>query len=346
MANGGGGALEAQQRIGAEIPYKNIQETQAGLGLALSAFAHASQISNNRRKLEEMLVKMDYDQRFKEQDFERKVAQMNMTAALQTAEHNRKMDSMENQMTRAAWTMDWRDKVQNWKENLDLERDKQLSSFAESMKTLPEPTDPGYEAAIWDRIHNHARGANTPVGRILASKAFNDRNTVSRTAASKWTADYNAFIKDYKNTVGAGSSTNLAPLLNMEMWKPQLAWETPRPGQEAPGLTEEGKIPKGAIYTKKRFIDVPDPSDITGRKKMQITLPEQKIKQLQSEYQSLMERRGQLPTQVNNEFVTAYPSGVTSTGLSNEDMQAINWARAHKNDPRAAKIFNALGVNE
>lgn len=306
MANGGGAALEAQQRIGAEIPYKNAELAVSGAVHAgqamLSAYHTASQVKLAKSRLEQALMRMDMDMRFKEQNYERQVAAMNMNYALREQAHGDTMRRMEDQLMLGAWRNARQDQTEQWKQDQQTRKEESLTNFAGQMATLPDPSDPTYESSVWERIHNNALGANTPVGRAMATKAFGDRNNKARMAASQWNADFNAWYKNYKATYG---QSDLNPLLNPEILKPQLVDKS----GNFVGLTEEGKIPEGAKYTGKRYYEVPDPSDPLRKRTIPVTLPEKTITQITREYKDLMARKQKLPTQVNNEYVTAYPAG-------------------------------------
>lgn len=179
----GGGALEAQQQIAAGIPYRNIAQRNPAEQF-LSAFFTAHQINARRQQLENQLLKMDMDSRFKEQEYERRVAQMNMTAVLQTAEHNRKMQGMEDAMERAAAGLQMKDRIQSWKEGIDQEKIEGTTALLNATQGL-DPSDPKFKEKLAEMevTPSLARAVQTPFGqKILAGK----RDDYAKMATGKY----------------------------------------------------------------------------------------------------------------------------------------------------------------
>lgn len=171
MANGGGGALEAQQQIAASIPYRNIAQRNPAEQF-LSAFYTARQVNAQRQRLEQQLLKMDLDAKFKEQAHELGVARLETMAALQTAEHNRKMQGMEDQMERAAAGMQMKDRIQSWKEGIDQEKMEGTTALLTAAQGL-DISDPKFKEKLAEMeiTPSMARAAQTPFGKqILAGK--------------------------------------------------------------------------------------------------------------------------------------------------------------------------------
>lgn len=319
MANGGGGALEAQQQIAASIPYRNLAQRNPAEQF-LSAFFTASQVGNQRRRLEEQLMKMDLDAKFKEQAHELGVARLETMAALQTAEHNRKMQGMENEMTRFGIAMDAKNNVQDWRERRDQETMEGTSALISSLHSMKsKPGDPDYYEELSHIAANPsvARALNTPLGRQLVKTQKEDHNLAVKRLIDANNASRRGFDTEVANTFGR---------LNYDMFIHPDWWiDTKDETTGKPMKAFRWKMPNENID---RWI----------------TQPPEVVDKYTKKYREIVSHASSIPPQINDDEVRAAPAGSQTSGLSPQDARMLDWARKNPGDPLSAQVKQRLGV--
>lgn len=241
----------------------------------INAFALGSEINRRKQQMENQLAAMAIRER-----------QNEMMNQYREAEFRRKLDQGEQRIMLAEQGRNLQNEIFQWKVNKDQETQEDIMGLAQGLgKIKLAPDDPNRPSAIWDVIQNNSRAAKAAPG--LIKDAFGNYNSATRSRQSKWAQDYNDFLKDFKNSVGRGQFTDLNLIYNMDNWKtdpkkPGMLWA------EIP-TTQTG----------------PDGQPI----KTAVTLPAQKVIDLNKRLKKLDEEHANMPRQVTNEYANAQESG-------------------------------------
>lgn len=288
MANGEG-ALEAQQRIAAEIPYKNLAQRNPAEQF-LSTFFTAQQIGNQRRRLEEQLLKMEMDTKFKEQNYELNVAKLTIGSALQTAEHNRRMEAMQNQLDLGAARINLQQNAQDYKEMQDKEKMEGTSALITAASSI-DKNDPKFLEKIssWATDPAVARALQTPLGRQILKGTKEDFNQARRHEVDLSNAKLRGFESEVKDTFGFADNKMF---LHPEWWIP-----TDNTGKQ-----------KSYMW-----------HDSQGHPQY-ITLPSSVVNSYTNRYKQLMKERENILPQINDDDVKAqYPSSASMVRMKAPD---------------------------
>lgn len=286
MANGGG-ALEAQQQIAASIPYRNLS-LQNPAEKFLSAFFTAAQVGNQRRRLEETMMKMDLDAKFKEMQHELGIARLEQTAAYQAAEYNRKIQGMDDQMTRFATAQEAKNNIQDWKERKDQEALEGTSSLISALHAMKsKPGDPGYYEDLSHIAADPgvARALNTPLGRQLIKSSKEDHNLAVKRLIDANNASRRGFDTEVANTFGR---LNYDMFIHPDWWVDAVDPNTGKPtGQKA----WRWRIPN---ENADRWI----------------TQPKDVVDKYTKRYNELVGNASQIAPQINDDDVHPIPVGI------------------------------------
>jgi hypothetical protein len=322
--------LEAQQTAALQIPYKNMAVFDNMLNHATNAFYMGTEISRKRQALENQIEAM-----------KTKAQQTEFLDQMKEKEFARKQDQFSQMMAWRDHESNMKDLVTNWKLGKDQEAIEDIGNMASGFSAIDLPLDsPQRPSAIWDVIKNNARGAKAAPGMIR--DAFGTYNRAAGATRSKFGTDLNDFLKDVKNTVGRGQSTDLDPLYHPEIWKDE--WVDKQGVRHAPPpVDEKGAVPDYAKDWKKTDQQYATfPNTDTTKPPIYVKLPAQKLKDLRDRLKALDERKRTLPEQVTNEYDIPHPGG---RQLSDQDRKMLQYARDHPGDPNSAAILKKNGVD-
>ena len=212
----------------------------------------------------------------------------------------------------------------------DNETMSDVGSAAQALGSINlAPDDPKRISAIWDIIHHNARAAKAMPG--LFKDAFDNYNHSARSTTSKWSSDYNDYIKDVRNSVG---SENL--VYNLVQWKKDR-WEDAQ-GNPIPAPWGDQKPRPGDHLSDKWYATIPsgDPT----KPATTVTLPSAKILDLNRRARDLDERKMNLPGQTANEYSSPQSGSLTGAGellplpQDKADMQAGKTYRTNRGPAR------------
>lgn len=293
-----------------------------------NAFAIGSEINRRKQQLENQMMAMSL-----------RAQQNEIMNELRVADFQRKLEQGDQRLEMAQQAMNLKDTIFQWKQQKDKDTMDDIGNLAQGLGEISlDPADPGRPNAIMDVISRNARGAKA--APFLVKDAFGNYNMATRAVRNKFSADYNDFIKEVKNSAGRGQITDLNLIYNLDQWKPQ--WKDKHGNTIAPPADEKAARAQGSYPTGSSFTKVP--SSVPNAEGIWVTIPTKKLTDLNQRLKELDQRHSKLPDQVNNEYATAVPTG--SSGLSPQDVRMLNWARSHPGDPNAAKIKAKLGVDE
>lgn len=257
-----------------EPGWLNVPQSDLGTKF-VNAFAIGSEINRRRQQMENQISAMAIRER-----------QNEMMNQFRAADFERKLSQGEQRIFLAERGRDLQDQIFNWKVNKDKETIDDISGLAQGLGAINlPPGDPRIPSAIWDVVNRNSRAAKAAPG--LIKDAFNNFNTSVRTARSKLSQDREDLLRDVKNSVGRGQITDLNFLYNMDNWqvdpkKPNMLWATiplSTPGPDGKPMTTP------------------------------VTLPAQKVIDLNRRVKEIDRRTRELPSQVSNEYANPQDSG-------------------------------------
>jgi len=224
----GGSALEAQQRIGAEIPFENISATQRGMGMALGAFYHAAEMSRKRQQLENQLLMADQKNKEQERwhDIEMENFRQNAVTRMMSLENRGAAENAMLQAKADRLALDqekFQTGVDKYRAGVAGERGL-FASFGDP--DAPKPGSKGFENYYWNKLSEFAEGADRPGGRILAARLAVEHNKNASRQWDKLNSDKKQFVMDAGTDLGLpvdplSRTRDLAALEHPEMWKQQ-----------------------------------------------------------------------------------------------------------------------------
>lgn len=224
MANGGGGALEAQQQIGASIPYKNIAVAEHGLDRFLNAFQIGVNINRQRLAYERMLNQMQ---------MENEKINMQREALQSRTEHMGVMEQL------AARNADYREAALGLREETSRLKTEQATQNADRLTDLNTEIA-GFDgtrgsAAHWAWLNKIHHDYADVIGNTTAGdRAFKEATAAyNRAAGEKTKATQNTFkmMEEARKMAGGVSWYDLT--------QPDTVW-----GQNAPSTG----FPQGSSF--------------------------------------------------------------------------------------------------
>jgi hypothetical protein len=256
----------------------------------LSGFYMMSEVNRRKQQLENQMAAMALRQQ-----------QNDINNSIREADLRRKLDQNEALNAYRDREQNTKDMIFNWKVAKDQEGMDDIAGAAQGLSSISlDPADPNRPAAIWKVIENNSRAAKLAPG--MFKSAFDTYNTASRTVRSRFDHDYNDFLKDVKNNIGVGQSTDLNLLWNINQW--QEKW-VDKEGRDLPHQpSEQYPAPPGAHKTEDLYAKIPTIGAGGVPGEVYVTRPATKIMALRNRMLELDKRATNMPSQVNNEYAT------------------------------------------
>jgi hypothetical protein len=294
----------------------------------INAFAKGAAINQRARDLKNDLSKialLEREQQFKEARWPAEFAQKEREIGARNLMHEMNIDARTRGLDLRE--MDLR---QKWDE-----RKTAAEQFANVSQGLAEvdPNAPDAPNKFWNIVGDNPYGASSPGGRQAQRNWWHGYNTNAAHKGSQFRSNYAAWEKDFRDAFGGGYPVGTDILMDRSAWK-----------QQYEKYDEQGKgvgKPTGNL-----FIPIQDPA--TGKVQGYITKEKKFVESKIKEYADWQKQFKTLPRQQSVPGLDVYPQSEpdAQNPLSDEDAKALNWAKNHPDDPRAAQIQRRLGINQ
>jgi len=257
-----------------------------------NAFLAGQEINRRKQALENQMMAMSL-----------RAQQNDINNQIKVAEYERRLEQGNARLEMMQQGVNTRDMIANWRMDKDKEAIEDIGNLATGLGNLGlERGDPKTPNAIMGVLANNSRALNTRQGQMLARQAFNTYQTDAKAVNNKLDSDYNVFIKQVKDTIGRGQSSDLDLLNNPEAWRDEYKDKAgglhtypvdKQTGQEYP----EGKFPDWAkdwTKTDTKYVIMPDAAD--PKVKHYIRVPAKQLTDMANEWKALQQRLKNRPS--------------------------------------------------